>query len=212
MNDPETADFAALADELCAGLPELSWTKSYLGSNAPDAPAVTESLREAATGNADAIVYIGHGNSARLGASVPRILDVDKIQAWTGNVVLLQATCTANWVAKDESGFRSIAIQGLVQPQGGIGASIGSSTYVHADNSTEFIARVLSEAQAPRVRWGDAVRRAQQWAWHRAASDGTVAGIYFDLSRTEGILGDPALPIAPVAKPATSNSNNSGRF
>src|SRR6185436_16207471 len=117
-------------------------------------------------GGADIIVYNGHGNSVRLGKAAPRILDVESVQAWKGNVVLLQSTCTAHWMAKNEPGYKSIAIQALTQPQGGISASIGTSTYMNSDAGVAFMNRLIGDVNggAKSVRWGTALMRAQQWA------------------------------------------------
>jgi len=49
-------------------------------------------------------------------------LDVDLVQNWKGNVVFLQSTCTANWMANNVSGWKSLAMQAMTQPQGGISA------------------------------------------------------------------------------------------
>src|SRR5204862_7706803 len=131
----------------------------------------------------------GHGNSVRLGKDTPQILDVAKVQDWKGNVVFLQSTCTANWMAKDETGFKSIAIQALTQPQGGISASIASSTYMDADAGVAFMNQLLGNANRPGMRWGKALMQAQTWALGRSGS------FYGDLGRTEQLFGDPAMPV-----------------
>jgi hypothetical protein len=133
--DPAVGDFGALLDSVSQAHPDLTWQRNYLGTTSNDPAAVTSVLQTAAGGSADLVLYSGHGNSVRLGKTDPRILDVDKVQLWTGNTVLLQSTCTANWMANDAPGFKSIAMQALTQPQGGISASIASSTYVTADAS-----------------------------------------------------------------------------
>ena len=51
----------------------------------------------------------------------------------------------------------------------------------------------LSQNLGPNARWGDALMRAQQWAYQQ--SGGTDGNWYLDLSKTESILGDPAMPI-----------------
>ena len=162
-------------------------------------------MQQAASGGADMIVYVGHGNAARLGAASPNILDLNALQDWTGNVVFLQATCTANWLVKNEQNYRSIAIQGLTQPQGGIAASIGTSTYMTSGPATAFMSEVIKQAGA-NARWGEALLRAQQWAHNKAAAEAW----YEDLARTECILGDPALPVfsRSVVNPGSSNGGS----
>jgi hypothetical protein len=159
-------------------------------------------------GGVDLVVYVGHGNAARLGAAAPRILDNDLVQEWTGNAVFLQSTCTANWMAKNEDGYKSIAIQALTQPQGGISASIASSTYVNSDTATKFMTQLLVNANLPSVRWGDALLKTQQWSQQRQG-DSTF---FADLARTEQIFGDPAMRVlskpsktAPVIGTQTGN-------
>jgi hypothetical protein len=164
---------------------------------------VTSALTNAANGGADVILYLGHGNALRLGKADPRILDVDSVQAWTGNVVLLQATCTGNWMAKNEDGYRSIAIQALTQPQGGISASIASSTYMSSDVASEFMNQLLTNASCGGMRWGAALMKTQQWAYTKRGT----SGFYADLQNTEQIFGDPAMPVflkAIVSNPPTS--------
>jgi len=86
------------------------------------------------------------------------------VRNWTGNVPFLQSTCTANWMAKDEQNYRSIAIQALTQPQGGISASIGTSTYMNSEIAMEFMDHLLKSATHGGQRWGNALMEAQQWA------------------------------------------------
>jgi len=182
--DLSAGDFAAEGDGLAAALPEIAWTKNYVDA-AANLADVTAAMTNAANGAADVVVYIGHGNAARLGKDT--ILDVNAVQAWTGNVVLLQSTCTGNWVAKDEAAYHSIAIQALTQPQGGIAASIGTSTYMQSAPAVAFMQQVLQAAETSGTTWGAALLKAQQWAaqQHNAW--------YADLSKTESILGDPAM-------------------
>src|SRR5882724_6108499 len=145
-------------------------------------------MTQAANGGADLLAYIGHGNAVRLGNTSPRILDTLSVSAWTGYSVFLQSTCTANWMAKNEAGYQSIAIQALTQPQGGISASIASSTYMNSQNATEFMSQLLTNAGTTQ-RWGNALLTTQQWAYAKGS------GFYTDLSKTEQIFGDPAMPI-----------------
>ncbi len=207
--DPTVADFAAQADTLAQSVPDMAWQRNYLGVTYTSAPEVTTAMTAAANGGADWIVYIGHGNASRLGKFAPRILDVDGIQAWTGNVVFIQSTCTANWAAGNTPVFTSIAVQGLTQPQGGICASIASSTYMNSDYAVAFMGRLMKNADAGGMRWGSALMMAQQWAAQQGG------GFYSDLNKTEQIFGDPAMPVftkgAPAVKPAagTSGAGNS---
>src|SRR5262249_1927512 len=143
----------------------------------------------AVNGGADWVVYVGHGNASRLGRYDPRIMETKYVPAWTGNVVFLQSTCTANWSAANVADFKSIAIQALTQPQGGITASIASSTSMTSDNAVEFMAQLMKNANANNTRWGTALMKTQQWA----ATKGN--GFYSDLNRTEQIFGDPAMPV-----------------
>ncbi len=194
--DPTTADFGAQADTLVQNNPEFTWQKNYLGTTYQTSAEVTASLLSAVNGGADWMVYVGHGNSVRLGKDDPRILQTDSVrdnvQYMTGNSVFLQSTCTANWMAADQTGFRSIAIQALTQPQGGISASIASSTYMNSDNAVAFMNQLLQNANRNGMRWGNALMQTQQWAM---AQSGGAAGYYADLSNTEQIFGDPAMPI-----------------
>ncbi len=195
--DPMAGEFAAQMNVLAGALPEISWQRNFLGVNYETSPEVTAHMTSAASGGADWIVYAGHGNASRLGNEVPRILDAEKVQAWTGSVVFLQATCTANWMALNQNGYRSIAIQALTQPQGGICASIGSSTYMNSDISMEFMQQLLANANRGNARWGEALMLAQQWALRQ--KDNTL---YQDSGWTEQLFGDPAMPVFQGTKSA----------
>ncbi len=205
--DPNVGDFAAEADSIVASAPEVSWNKAYLGVNYGTSPEVTEALRLAANGGADLLVYVGHGNSQALGIDSPHILDTTSVQNWTGNVVFLQTTCNGNYFCRDVQNGSSIAIQGMIQPQGGIAASISTSTFMQPDPAAEFADILIKQAgtAVPNAsRWGDAVRRAQQWAAQKAGAG--LQGFYGDLAKTECILGDPALPIfLPGVVPSSGN-------
>jgi len=191
--DPNAGDFGAQLQSIAQSHPDIAWQANTLGVTYQTSPEVTAALYEAANGGADVILYSGHGNSVRLGKDTPQILDVAKVQEWKGNVVFLQSTCTANWMAKDESGFKSIAIQALTQPQGGISASIASSTYMNSDAGVTFMNQLIANANRPGMRWGRALMLSQQWALRQGG------GYYADLGTTEQIFGDPALPV--FAKP-----------
>ncbi|HLX60677.1 MAG TPA: C25 family cysteine peptidase [Planctomycetota bacterium] len=193
--DPDAGDFAGEADAIAQAHPDLMWQPNYLGVTYQTSPEVTAALTAAANGGADLLMYIGHGNAVRLGNEVPRILDNDMVSAWTGSAVFLQSTCTANWMAKNETGYQSIAIQALTQPQGGISASIASSTYMNSQNATEFMSQLLTNAGTTQ-RWGNALLKTQQWAYAKGG------GFYIDLSNTEQIFGDPAMPVLSKAAAA----------
>ncbi|HLX62940.1 MAG TPA: kelch repeat-containing protein [Planctomycetota bacterium] len=205
--DPSAGDFGALLDSVSSAHPELAWQRNYLGTTSNDPADITAALNTAANGAADVLLYSGHGNALRLGKDDPRILDTEKVQLWTGHTIFLQATCTANWMAKDESDYKSIAIQALTQPQGGISASIASSTYVTADAHVEFMNQLLKNANASGTRWGDALLKTQQWSFQK----GTTPGIYGDLGKSEQLFGEPALPVfAPI--PAPTLNSQPGKF
>ncbi len=204
--DPTVADFPAQTAAMGQALPELAWQPNYLGVTYQTSPEVTAAMTAAANGGADWVVYVGHGNASRLGKNAPRILDTDLISAWTGNVVLLQSTCTANWAAADQANLNTIAIQGLTQPQGGISASIASSTYMNSDSATAFMTQLMMNANSSGARWGTALMKAQQWAASKNAS-GSVAAFYGDLNKTEQIFGDPAMPVFMKNAPAGTKPN-----
>ncbi len=198
--DPAVADFGAQADQISAALPGVTWQRNYLGETVQTSPEVTAAMRDAANGGADWLLYIGHGNSVRLGKDDPRILQsdgvIDNVKDLTGSSVFLQSTCTGNWMAANTTGFRSIAIQALTQPQGGISASIGTSTYMNSDYAVAFMSQLMKSADAGNgMRWGDALMASQQWAARQGG------GYYADLNRTEQLFGDPAMPVFMKAVP-----------
>ncbi len=204
--DPTVADFPTLSDTIIAANPSIAWTRNYLGVTAATSPEITATMCEGASGAADVQVYDGHGSASRIGLHVPRILDTDLVQAWTGNTVFIAATCTFNWFAVDQTDFRTIALQALLQPQGGISASIGSTTYMNAAAGTDFARQLLVNAQnlGHGARWGDALRQTQVWAYQQSQGGSSSGGWYLDLSRTETILGDPAMPIYGKGAPAAT--------
>ena len=206
--DPSAGDFGALLDSVSSVHPDMAWQRNYLGMTSYDPADITSAMMTAANGAADLLLYSGHGNALRLGKDAPRILDTDKVQLWTGNTIFLQATCTANWMAKDTADYKSIAIQALTQPQGGISASIGSSTYVTADTHVELMNQLLKFASASGTRWGDALLKTQQWSFQK----GTTPGIYSDLGKTEQLFGDPALPVFAPVPSASAGKTTLGKF
>lgn len=212
--DPEAGDFGAQLAGLASHHADIAFETNTLGVTYQSSPEVTAALENAANGGADFILYAGHGNSIHLGRNNPNILDLNLVQAWKGNVVLLQSTCTANWMAKDQAGFKSIAIQALTQPQGGISASIASSTYMNSEYAVEFMNQLVSNANRGGQRWGSALLLAQQWAAHQTGSR-----FYTDLLHTEQLFGDPAMPVfstpkrgaasvAPATPPANPNATS----
>ncbi|MEI6236832.1 MAG: C25 family cysteine peptidase, partial [Planctomycetota bacterium] len=209
--DPSVADFGAQLDTMLkVNHPEISWQENYLEKTRATAPEVTAAMKDAANGGADLILYSGHGNAARLGATAPRILDQTSVQDWAGNTVFIQATCTANWMAKNEQDYKSIAIQALTQPQGGISASIGTSTYMNPDVATAFMNQLLKNTNVTGARWGTVLLKTQQWAGKQSGS-----AFYIDLMATEQLFGDPAMPVfAPKSSTPSSgaSSNAAGTF
>ena len=203
--DPEAGDFAAQLDLLHGAHPDLSWQTNYLGGTYQTAGEVHNAMSAAANGGADLILYAGHGNASRLGKVNPRILDNTTISDWKGNVVFIEATCTANWAANNSSSYKSITMMGLTQPGGGISASIATSTYMNSDVATAFVNQLLKNAQASTgTRWGVALMKTQQWAF----SQGGSGSFYTDIGNTEQIFGDPAMRIyaAPAQNSGASSS------
>ncbi len=121
-DDPAVGSFASFSDIIAASAPDVSWTRNYLGTTTESVTDVRSALARAANGEADVIVFEGHGNSVRLGKLDPRIVDTlapDSIQSWQGSSVFIQNGCVANWMANPVTGWRSIAMLGLSQPGGG---------------------------------------------------------------------------------------------
>ncbi len=210
-SDPLAGEFGAQTDTLSQANPELTWQRNYLGVTAQSAPEITVAMTAAANGGADWLLYVGHGNSARLGAGDPRILQADaqhdNVKDWTGSAVLMQATCAANWMAGNSTGFHSIATQALSQPQGGISASIASSTYMNSDCAVEFMGQLMRTANTSGMRWGTALMKSQQWAFTKGG------GFYRDLTTTEQMFGDPAMRVFSRRLPgAGSAAPAAGQF
>ena len=190
LTDPAAGDFPTQADSIAAASPDIAWQRNYLGVTAQVPGDATMAMTTAANGGADMLIYVGHGNAIGLGNASPRILDTTSIQNWTGNVPLLQATCTAHWMAKDVQPYYSIAIQGLMQPQGGLSVSIGTSTYMNSDVAVAFMTNLLKNANVSGMRWGIALLQSQQQALSQGAT-----GYNADLGRTEQLFGDPAMQV-----------------
>jgi len=204
--DPAVADFPAQAAALAQTIPDMAWQANYLGVTYQTDVEVTAAMTSAANELADWIVYIGHGNALHLGSANNVILDTGSVQNWTGHAVFLQCTCAGNWMAKDEQNYHSLAIQALTQPQGGISASIGTSTYMNSDCAVEFASQLLKNANTSSMRWGTALMRTQQWAFTKGSS------YYSDLNKTEQIFGDPAMPVLMRAPAEASKAPVTGQF
>ena len=203
QDDPAAGNFGAQLDGVADANTDVSWQRNYLGATYQTTQEVTLAMQVAANGGADLLLYAGHGSASHLGAAQRNILGLEDVQMWTGNTVFLQSTCTANWMAKNEDGYKSIAIQALTQPQGGISANIASSTYMNSDAAVAFMKQLMQNTKkSAKVRWGTALLQAQQWAYRQG-----TGGFYRDLSTTEQIFGDPAMPVyAPGAKPGTGTT------
>jgi len=217
-DDAATGSFGTLLDtQIKANRQEFTWQENYLLRTYQTSAEVTAAMQAAANGGADLILYSGHGNATRLGRNDPRILDVNSVQAWTGSVVLLQSTCTANWAAANVQQFNSIAVQALTQPQGGISASIGTSTYMSPDAATNFMNQLLKDSTVTGSRWGNALMSSQRWAGSQRGNS-----FYADLMKTEQLFGDPAMPVfqlrggsapsGPVGPGVTGGPVNPGTF
>ncbi len=179
----------------------MTWQMNTLGVTYGTVGDVNAAMTAAANGVADTILYNGHGNSVRLGDYERIILDTTLVQNWQGNVVFLQSTCTGNWMANNSADFKSIAIQAMTQAQGGISASVGTSTYMNPDVAVAFMDRLLKNTGSANARWGQALMQTQQWASAQGA------GFYQDAAVTEQIFGDPAMPV--YAPPARNTGGNS---
>jgi hypothetical protein len=204
MADPAAGNFPVQADAIAAANPDIAWQRNYLGVTTPSYSDANAALTAAADGGANVLLYVGHGNAIGLGGEVgagaPKILDTTTVQNWTGNTVFLQTTCNGNWMAKDVQPYYSIAIQALTQPQGGISAGIGTSTYMNSDVAVAFTNNLLQNANVAGMRWGTALLRSQQ----QALSQG-LTGFSADLGRTEQLFGDPAMPVFGPGSSGTSS-------
>ncbi len=97
-------------------------------------------------------------------------------------------------------------------------ASIATTTYMESAPAVEFTKQLLAQSQnlGAKARWGDVLLRAQQWAYNQSGNSAD-AGWYTDLSRTECILGDPAMPVyskspASTTTTTTTTGNTPGKF
>jgi hypothetical protein len=200
--DASAGDFAAQAEEMVGATPEYDWERAYLGVTEGTAEGVREKIKAAACGGADVIGYVGHGSSAALGRE--KLVTTGTVSGWTGNVVLVMATCNGNYFLID---VPTLARGLLFQGGGGAAATIGPATYVYAEATAPVTKALLQGSQKARARWGEALLGAQGLAARRAQGK---AGPFDDLAKTECLLGDPALPVekaparpAPVSAPKT---------
>ncbi|MBI3827967.1 MAG: autotransporter-associated beta strand repeat-containing protein [Planctomycetes bacterium] len=194
--DPKGIDFAGEADGVEEGVDGFAWTKAYLGRTHETGanvtlqkPEIIDFIRQQASHAAEVVLFVGHGASSVW--SNDRILDVPKAAQWTGNCVLLQATCSANYFIHNYPGYYTLVENLLTQPQGGIAASIATTTYLDSPPAVEFMTEVLQASRKPNARWGDALLQAQQYAAKHARGEDS----YSDLTRSESLLGDPALKV-----------------
>lgn len=194
--DPKGADFAGEADGVDSEVDGFAWSKAYLGLThetganvTVQKPEIIDYIRQKASSEAEVVLYVGHGASSVW--SNDRILDVPKAAQWTGNCVLLQATCSANYFIHNYPGYYTIAQNLLTQPQGGIAASISTMTYLDSPPAVEFLKEVLKASRKANARWGDALLKGQQYAAKKAHGEDS----YSDLARSESLLGDPALKV-----------------
>jgi hypothetical protein len=195
--DVKAGDFAAQAEEIVQATPEYDWERAYLGVTDGTVEAVREKILAAGGGGggADVIGYVGHGSAARLGQE--RLVTTATAGQWTGNVVLVMATCNGTYFLMD---VKTLARVLLFQEAGGAAAMIGPATYVYAEAAAPVTKAVLKESQRAGARWGEALLAAQRLAARRAQGK---AGMWDDLAKTETLLGDPALPVEKAAaKPA----------
>jgi hypothetical protein len=193
--DASAGDFAAQAEEMVEATPEYDWERAYLGVTEGTAEAAREKIKAAACGGADVIGYVGHGSAATLGKE--RLVTTATAGEWTGNVVLVMATCNGNYFLMD---VKTLARVLLFQEAGGAAATVGPATYVFAEATAPVTKALLEGSQKARARWGEALLAAQRLAARRAQGK---AGPFDDLVKTECLLGDPALPVEQApAKPA----------
>ncbi|MCZ7646853.1 MAG: C25 family cysteine peptidase [Planctomycetota bacterium] len=190
--DLEAGDFAAESDVLAETRPDIEWAKLYLGVNYPNAASLTSDLAVQATQFANLVIFTGHGASFQL--SKENVLDGNKAKAWRGNCVFLPGTCTANYFMHDLAVLDTLPELLLIQPQGGISASIASSTYTSIHSLAIFQKLLLEEARPGRT-WGEALKAAQLRARDLSKGDASYAEHLGDLVYGECLLGDPALPI-----------------
>jgi len=214
--DKDAGDFPSEGDALAAGVPWVSWSKSYLAtpSNAGDVNAALIDAGSNGPGAKDILVFIGHGASTHFGTDT--VLSTNDSASFTGNAIFMFATCNANYFIANTpvgGGLPTMVEQLLSQPQGGLAMSIGSTTWVESDPNSRFIADLFTAARKA-GRWGDALMIAQQNAYTHAAQSklADLRAGFLDQVHTMSLLGDPGLPItahpvkaAPKSAPAASS-------
>jgi hypothetical protein len=196
--DPKAGDFHAQGDEVGEAV-EVSWTKVYQADGTEEGKtAAREGFLEAVNGGADVAVFVGHGSSTNWASGV---LTLSNVSEWTGNAVVLVASCTgAYFLRHPQYPGMTLAEALLGQAGGGTPAFIGSATYTESAPHVEYMCELLKRTQVGNaVRWGDAMVSARNWAEGQSES-------LKDLGRTEHLLGDPALPVSAPEAPAASGA------
>lgn len=194
--DVDAGHFGLGADLIADGAPFVDWSKAYLGDTHAAAADVTQALQDASEDGTNLIVFVGHGASNQF--AIENVLNAAKAATWSGNSVLLSATCTVNYFMHDLAVLDTIPELLMTQAGGGIAASLGSSGYTTHTTLVDFNAALLSGLPKHRT-WGEALQAAQKAARTRAAKlarggDPEAPGVS-DLVHEFCLLGDPALPI-----------------
>jgi hypothetical protein len=187
--DAGAGNFARTADSLRLHLPEYDWSCAYQGETHASDTDARLAFSQALTDGAELALFVGHGSASHWGRD--RIVAKTDLTWWTGNAVLIQATCNGNYFVWHPQSYQSLVTKLLTRPGGGTPASIGATTYCGGEPHAEFMAEVLRASRSCE-RWGDALLQAQQWAWQRS---GGKPGMWHDFVIAECLLGDPALPI-----------------
>jgi hypothetical protein len=193
--EPAGDNFCAQAEMVAAATPELAWKKIMLGVTHPAVAEARAALLAEVNSEANLVCFVGHGSAARIGKE--GIFSTTTAPGdWKGNAVLLLASCNGIFFGANLDNYRTLPHLLLTQPPGGVPAAIGSPGYVHSGPHTEFMAELIKQAQAGGITWGEALVKTQQWAHGQ-----TWRHPHFgDMARTEGLQGDPALPVsAPAA-------------
>jgi hypothetical protein len=190
--DVSAGDFGGEADGVVGKAVQWEWERAYQGVDGVTAEAVRAQI-VAAAGSGDVIGYVGHGSAAALGKE--KLVTTGTVSGWTGNVVLVMATCNGNYFLID---VPTLARGLLFQGGGGAAATIGPTTYVQSGPTTQVMGVLMGAARGG-ARWGEALLAGQQEAYGRSLGR---MGTYDDLTRAETLLGDPALPVEQVGAPA----------
>jgi hypothetical protein len=191
--DLEAGEFGLELDGLAEAVPDVTWTKIYVGYPPIDTPAAARTaLIEEVNAGASLVVYDGHASAGRLGMTA--IISNQNTSDWTGNAVLALSTCNGNNHLNYDPSYYSLVEKLLGQSGGGISASIGSPTYLSSRPHMNFMEQLVQTSRQADARWGDALLAAQQWAHLESQSAGADVN-YADLAKSECLLGDPALPV-----------------